>query len=166
MRTAVQRTRWVWQGNCFSSPPSPEQTSQKLLPRATYPIFIFCSPLHSYLSVISGNWKQLGVVFLSFGNDSAPKHRDAVRGGCSLGDRIPGGWIPMGWAGLAHPSTPAWQQGTHGQLGKHQASGTSPMGRAQDGGNMACQGQPGSVGSWQGRYPTASQRMTSLGRLK
>lgn len=63
MRTAVQRTRWVWQSNCFSSPPSLEQTSQKLLPRATYPIFIFCSPLHSYLSVINGNWKQLGVVF-------------------------------------------------------------------------------------------------------
>lgn len=66
MRTAVQRMRWVWQRNCFSCLPSLEQTFQKLLPWATYPIFIFCCPLHSYLSVIKGNWNALaaGVQFI------------------------------------------------------------------------------------------------------
>lgn len=41
-----------------------------------------------------------------------------------LGGQDPWG-IPMGWAGLAHPSTPGWQWGSHGQLGQPQASGTS-----------------------------------------
>lgn len=76
MRTAVQRMRWVRQGNCFPFPSSLEQTLQKLLPRATYPTFTFCSPLHSYLSVINGNWKQL-CLFFFFGN--APKHQGAAR---------------------------------------------------------------------------------------
>lgn len=47
--------RWGWcpQGNWNGV------LGQKLISWAAYPTFIYCSQLHSYLSVINSNWRQL-----------------------------------------------------------------------------------------------------------
>lgn len=111
MRTAVQKTRWVRQRWPF--PASPEQTLQKWVSPPAYPTFFSCSRLHSYLSVINGNWRWRFVwsVF--------PLATTLLHGtGCwwllpGATDRSCGGspWGQRGW------SIPFPNQGAGGQLG-------------------------------------------------
>lgn len=153
----------------FSLPTSLEQTLQKLVSRATYPTFIFCFQLRSYLSVINGNWRQLFVcLFLSL----AVTLLHSVRALC--GWLVPGGqesWrIPTRWAGLAHPTSPTRERGSWG--GSWGVAGDSSssrhwahpwrMGQAKRGPGCQPVGQSSSVGPMAGQGRTVVEQETNI----